>query len=217
MIALLAGALIVSCADSAGDDIQCPMCNNTTEVLVGTTCVPLAEVAACGPDGHAHGSECHCFSGQAPTVIGGLQYCLQLSCGGQQGDSDALACAEVTRAAENVTAVASLAAVESAHVDVGKVAEVVLPAGLEGFVHFGAAAAGEMHVHASIPGIVQGALTMDGTPLVAAVEGANEDCPAVLAEVWGVQVTAPGPVVLRLAAGTAASFKLVIQKGGHRD
>jgi hypothetical protein len=212
---LLSSALVSSCATEAGDDIRCPTCNNTTEVLVGTRCVPLAEVAACGPDGHAHGTECHCLSGQAPTAIGGVEYCLQLSCGTAAIDTAAVACDEVTRAPESVTAVATLAEVESAHVGVGKVTEVILPAGPEGFVHFEADEAGEMLVYASAPGVIQAALTVDGTPLVAALEGANEDCASALPEVWGVQVTMAGPVVLRLATGTVASVKLVIQESGH--
>jgi len=213
--ALLAGALAASCANRAGDDVECPTCDGTSEARVGTRCVPLAEIEACGPAGHAHGTECHCDSGQPPTAIGGIEYCLQLACGEEQTDPAALACDQVGHATESVAAVASLAEIERAHLDLGQVVEVVLPAGVESFVHFGAAAPGEAHVFASLPGVVQAALTPDGTPLAATLEGANEACPAALPETWGVQVAAAGPVVLRLAAGAVPSLALLVVEGGH--
>lgn len=72
---------IIACASKSGDSVDCPECDNTTEILVGTKCVAVEEVDACGPDGHAHGEECHCFSGQEITVIGEKSFCLQQGCG----------------------------------------------------------------------------------------------------------------------------------------
>lgn len=100
---------LTTCATSPGDTLDCPTCDNVTELLVGAARgVAIAEVEACGPDGHGHGEACHCFSGQQPTAIGGTEYCLQQGCGGsgaQMGDPDALACDEVSRTPELVTAV----------------------------------------------------------------------------------------------------------------
>jgi hypothetical protein len=78
-LALLAG--LGACAAEKGDEIECPECDNETTVLVGDRCVSIDEVDPCGPDGHLHGDECHCFDGQDPTSIGGTQYCLQAECG----------------------------------------------------------------------------------------------------------------------------------------
>jgi hypothetical protein len=108
-----------------------------------------------------------------------------------------------------------LAEVESAHVGVGKATHLILPAGPEAFVHFEADEAGEMLVFTSTPGVVEAALTETGTALVAAVEGANEDCATLLPEVWGVHVTAPGPVVLRLKTGIVPTINLVIYESNH--
>ena len=79
--------LAVSCM-GPGDDVACPVCDNATELLVGAKCVPIEQVDECGPDGHSHGAECHCFSGQEPTAIDGKSYCLQAGCPGPgQGDT----------------------------------------------------------------------------------------------------------------------------------
>jgi hypothetical protein len=211
-IGFIAAFWMVGCANQPGDDVTCPTCNNTTELLVGHKCVPIAEVETCGPDGHAHGDLCHCFGGQQPTTINGQNYCLQQGCGESTEDVDALACDEIAKTAEPVTAVAALSEVESAHIDVGKVADVTLPANQESFAHFGAGDAGEFLAHVAAGGILGGALETTGAPLQAAVEGANEDCAAVLPEVWGIQVAAAGPVVLKFIAGTIPTVKLVIYK-----
>jgi len=76
--------LIISCADESGDKVDCPVCDNKTEILVGTKCVAVEEVEVCGPDGHLHGENCHCFSDQTPTEIDGNFYCLQTGCGGDK-------------------------------------------------------------------------------------------------------------------------------------
>ena len=214
--ALLLGAIaVVGCANKAGDDVECPTCNNTTELLVGARCVAIAEVATCGPDGHAHGSACHCFSGQEPTSINGTDYCLQQSCGEAEQDTDSLACDEVNRVAETVTAVTALADVDDAHIGVGSVAEVTLPANQESFVHFGADEAGGFLVYAATAGILDVALTESGVTLDTAVEGSNEDCATTLPEVSSVHAQNVGPVVLRFKAGTNASVKLVIYESAH--
>jgi len=74
--------ILTSCANSAGESVECPTCDNIKEVLVGTKCVPIEEISECGPDGHSHGENepCHCFSDQEETDINGKKYCLQLSC-----------------------------------------------------------------------------------------------------------------------------------------
>jgi len=84
--------MISSCAAKAGDKADCPECNNETEILVGTKCVPIEEVDECGPDGHAHGDECHCFSSQEVSLIGERSFCLQQGC--EEVDSDIEACDE---------------------------------------------------------------------------------------------------------------------------
>jgi hypothetical protein len=204
-----------SCASTPGDDVTCPSCDGTTELLVGTKCVPIASVAACGPDGHAHGDSCHCSSGQQPTRIGAVEYCLQQGCGEAKVDTDAAACAEVTLAAEAISAAERAADVETAHVALAKVAEVALPASQESYVHFGADEAGEFLVYATLPGVVIGAQSEAGAALALAIEGPNEDCGAVLPEVTAVTTKGAGPVLLRLKAGTIPKVKLVIYESAH--
>ncbi len=205
----------LACATEPGDDVTCPTCNNTTELLVGLKCVPIAQVAECGPDGHAHGDACHCFGGQQPTAIGAQSYCLQQGCGESTGDPSALACDEIPRAPEAVTAVTTVADVDDAHVNLGKVAEVTLPAGQESFVHFEADEAGEILAHMATGGILVAALDGTGAALHAAIEGPNEDCATVVPEVWGIQVASAGPVVLKFHAGTTPSVRLVLHESTH--
>lgn len=81
IIIFLIAVAVSSCAAKAGDKVDCPECNNETEILVGTKCVPIEDVDECGPDGHSHGEECHCFSSQEVTVIGEKPFCLQQGCG----------------------------------------------------------------------------------------------------------------------------------------
>lgn len=205
----------LGCASTPGDDVKCPTCNNKTEVLVGTKCVPIAQVETCGPDGHGHGTECHCFSGQQPTRIADKAYCLQQGCGGSAADPEVLACDEVVKAAEAVVAVDSLASVDDAHLLLGRVVSVTLPVGRESFAHFEADEAGDYHVYADTTGVVAGALTEAGTALVATKEGANARCTAKLPDVHHVEASAAGAVVLRFAAGTVPNMKLVIYEGAH--
>lgn len=77
----------VGCAVQKGDSVTCPVCDNVLTILVGTKCVEVSQVEVCGPDGHAHGTECHCFSGQATTRVGGKEHCLQQGCPGAQADA----------------------------------------------------------------------------------------------------------------------------------
>jgi hypothetical protein len=77
---LFLSVISYSCASKAGDETECPKCDNKTELLVGTKCVPIEDVEDCGPDGHSHGDTCHCFSNQEVTVINGRQFCLQQDC-----------------------------------------------------------------------------------------------------------------------------------------
>ena len=77
----LTGLFVAACANEEGDEVECPVCDEATETLVGTQCVPYEEVEVCGPDGHLHGPVCHCFGGQEVTNIDGVDYCLQEVCG----------------------------------------------------------------------------------------------------------------------------------------
>ncbi len=204
-------ALPLGCATSPGDTPECPTCDDRTELLVGWKCVPIAEVEACGPDGHAHGTDCHCFHGQEPTVIGGVEYCLQPGCE-VEADPDALACEEIDRTPEAVTAVSDPADVEGAHVDLGRVAAVSLPAGQEGYVHFGVPGAGPYHLYLDTAGALLGAQDGLGAELGAEDEGPNPAC-ADIPEVWHLTATAAGPVVLRFAAISPPGLRLVVLAG----
>ena len=77
----LLGFFLGGCAAEDGDAVECPVCDASTEALVGTQCVPLAEIVECGPDGHGHDGFCHCYGGQEVTEIDGKNYCLQEVCG----------------------------------------------------------------------------------------------------------------------------------------
>ena len=37
----LIGLIFVGCANEEGDEVECPVCDEATEALVGTQCVPL--------------------------------------------------------------------------------------------------------------------------------------------------------------------------------
>lgn len=209
---------LAGCATEPGDTVDCPTCDNATELLVGARCVAIAEVAVCGPDGHSHGDECHCFSGQQPTEIGGKEYCLQQGCAGsgeQTGDPDEQACEEVALEPEQATAVTRFAEFESVHLEDGKVVEVTLPAGQESFVHCAALAAGHLRVDLSVAGVLDAALDAEGNPLELEGGAANPDCSEVLPAVHEVHLetgaTYPHPVVLRFKAGSVASVKLIVR------
>lgn len=208
---------VTGCATEPGDAPDCPDCNGTTELLVGARCVPIADVAVCGPDGHLHGDACHCFSGQEPTTIAGQQYCVQQGCGGasEPGDPDALACDEVDREPEQATAVGSFADFESVHIEDGRVTEISLPAGQESFVHCAALAAGHLRVDLSVAGALTGAFDANETALELEGGTANADCPTALPGVHEVHLeegaTYPHPVVLRFEAATAATVRVIVR------
>lgn len=82
LISAIMSLFFVSCANGNGDKVECPTCDNQTQVLVGTKCVDITEISECGPDGHSHGADipCHCYSDQEQTEINGQRYCLQNAC-----------------------------------------------------------------------------------------------------------------------------------------
>jgi hypothetical protein len=208
------GAL--ACAASPGDELACPDCDNVTELLVGNKCVPIAEVERCGPDGHAHGDECHCFNGQAPTLIGGVEYCLQQGCAGGDPmvDIDAAACGHLTDMAEHVVAVSVFADFPNAHVDLDTLAEVHLPAGVASYVHFPGMATGHVLAYLDTAGVFTGAWNQTQQPLEVESLGANSACAGDWVEVWEIQVHndtgSVAPQIIELAAGTRAAVRLVL-------
>jgi len=223
-IVIALGALLwlttgTGCATDSGHAHDCPDCDNATELLVGDKCVPIDQVAACGPDGHAHGDECHCYSGQAPTDIGGTEYCLQADCAhGHEVDYDARACTEGSAAGEPVTAVASVDDVDSAHADMGKPVAVTLPADTESYVHFEATETGEYAIYLDADGVFGAALDEGGSELAAHDMGANADCAVEFPAVWHAEVPATGEVVIRFAAGSVDTVKIIIyhiEEDGH--
>ncbi len=225
-MALLAwlGLLSTGCANSPGAEPDCPTCDNVTELLVGFKCVPIEEVAACGPDGHAHGGECHCFSGQEPTEIDGTEYCLQADCQEPgERDLDALACEESGETPEAVTAVQDFADFELAHVDLEHLAEISLPAGAESYVHFPADGSATFHVYLDTEGALNGVLDAQGEPVTAEAEGANPDCPDEWPEVWHVAAVNDSgqiqPQILHFSAGQLADVRVLVYEleGDHHD
>jgi hypothetical protein len=206
--------VFAGCATSPGDDPDCPECDNVTELLVGFKCVPIDEVEACGPDGHPHGDECHCFSGQTPTTIGDTEYCLQDDCKDVEVDIDALACDEIDETPEPVTPVTDFADFEDAHADLGRVAEVDLPDGQESFLHFPGMETAEYAVFLDTTGVLDAVLDASETGLHAHAMGENPDCQAELPEVWHVEVEndtgTAQPQIVRFKAGTVDRIKLVI-------
>ncbi len=205
------------CATDAGDAVDCPTCDDVTELLVGARCVPIAEVEPCGPDGHAHGDACHCFSGQEPTSIGATQYCLQQGCAGsgeEVGDPDEQACEEAALAPEQVSAVTDFASFETVHVDDGKVVEIALPQNEVSYVHCAAFGPGHLRIDLSAADVLDAALDAAGAELDLEPAGANPDCPNALPAVLEVHLEEgdyPHPVVLRFKAGSLAALRLVLR------
>ncbi|RJO64438.1 MAG: hypothetical protein C4523_18420 [Myxococcales bacterium] len=221
-LTLLSVLLVVSCAAGKGDSVQCPECDNVTELLVGTKCVPIEEVEECGPDGHSHGAECHCFSGQEPTAIGGKDYCLQQGCGGGDADGgemedvDALACEALEGAAETVTAADDFARFDEAHADLGKMIALSLSDGKPGFVHFEAEKTGDYAVYLDTAGTFDKALDEEGHELEVEMLGENPDCADKLPELIHILVTNDSgqvkPQVLQFKSGPARTVKLFIHE-----
>jgi hypothetical protein len=222
---LMLGVGVGGCATEAGDTLACPTCNNTTEVLVGAKCVPIAQVAACGPNGHAHGDKCHCFDEKDPVVIGGNSYCLQ-SCGSttqtEIADLDLHACEHIGALPVQATAVEAFAEFDAAHVEQDKVTEVALPAGKGGYVHFAGHETGHVVVFVSLAGALAGVVDAKQVAVGAENEGANEDCPADWPEAWHVAVVnatgTPQPQILKLnpVAGNKVRL-LILEEGAHDD
>ncbi len=217
--ALSSGFMLSACADDDGDKTQCPTCDNMTELLVGTKCVPIAEVEACGPDGHLHGTECHCFGGQSPTAIGGASYCLQAACSDDSAievDLDAEACAHHEDAAETVVPAATFAEFDSAHVGTEVLAELSLPALTTSYLHFEADETGHVLVYLSHAEVFVGAYNAAEQPLETVNLGVNADCPADFAEVWEVHVVTDAgtvaPQILAFAPASATTVSLVLLK-----
>lgn len=228
LLALLTPILATSCATEAGDDVDCPTCDNVTELLVGSKCVPIEDVEACGPDGHSHGTECHCFSGQEPTEIGGVEYCLQQGCAGSDGDTDGdvteeqdidkHACEHLGDTPEEVDAVTSFAEFENAHVDLEHLAHVELPNDSEGFVHFPGHETGEVAVFVDTAGVIDGFLDAEENELEAHNQGENTDCPGDFKEIWHVEVVNDSgsvkPQIIRFKADVAGHVHLLILEIG---
>ena len=194
-VSLFFAMLVQSCAITDGDEVNCPVCDNKTEVLVGNKCVPLDQVDTCGPDGHNHGEECHCFSGQEPTEIGGTQYCLQQGCPGEEQDTDGdstdleqQACEHVQDTPEEVQAVSDFADFDQAHSDLAHLVKVELPSDSEGFIHFPGKKTGEVLVFVSQTGLIKDFLDADKKVLEAHNQGENKDCPESFKEVWQVKI-----------------------------
>ncbi len=205
----------LSCASSSGDDVKCEECDNVTTLLVGVKCVPIAQIAECGPDGHLHGSVCHCFHGQATIAIGGKNYCPQTECGQtSEVDVDAKACEHLTDTPEAVTPVESFAQFENAHVDLEKLAEISLPEQKESFVHFPGLKTTEYAVFVSESGVLEGFYDADNKALSAMNEGTNEDCPSDFKEAWHASVLnesgSAKPQIIKFKAGTAKKVKIFI-------
>lgn len=214
-----------NCAGTPGDDEdrECPVCDNVTEMLVGWQCVPIDQVEACGPDGHPHGNECHCFSGQDPTEIGGADYCLQLGCGGgddHEEDPEDMACELIHGASpELVNAVELFADFPNAHVDLEHVAEITLPAGAESYVHFPGHETTEYLLFIDAAGVFDSAYNANEDPLVVRDEGANTFCDTDIPEIWGIEVVndtgSVKPQVVKFKAAAAGTVRVVIIEASH--
>ena len=219
---------IISCASKSGDSVDCPDCNNTTEILVGTKCVAVEEVDACGPDGHAHGDVCHCFSGQEITVIGEKSFCLQQDCGGSndsdvvEEDVDAHACeAFEGEIAESVTAVGTIDEFDTVHVEQEELIEVTLKAGTDNFLHFEIPSTGDYALYISAKDLFVKAFDKNKTELEVEDMGANPDCSESFPQVYHILANSEGtmvPVILQFAkVDTDTKIKIFIHEAGHND
>lgn len=223
VIVFLAALVPISCAGSKGDSVQCEECDNVTELLVGTKCVPIADVAVCGPDGHAHGAVCHCFSGQEVTTIGGKEYCIQECKEGEEPeeeDVDAHACEAAEGAKETATAVDAFDKFSEVHLELETLYELTLPAGKEGFVHTGPATTGDWAIYMGKSDLFEGAFNAKGEELEVETIGANEDCatifPAVFHVLYTVQEGMGPAIILKFKAPTAETKVLFFaHEAGH--
>ncbi|HNW81399.1 MAG TPA: hypothetical protein PKG52_00755 [bacterium] len=225
-IIIFSSLFTVSCASKSGDSVDCPECDNMTEVLVGTKCVAIAEVDACGPDGHAHGTECHCFSNQEITVIGEKSFCLQQDCGnGDDSDKitedvDAHACeAFEGEVAESVSAVGTIDEFDTVHVEQEELVEVTLAAGKDNFLHFEIPSTGDYALYLSAKDLFVKAYDENKVALETENMGANPDCPESFPQVYHILANAEGtmvPVILQFAkVDTDTKVKIFIHEAGH--
>ena len=231
--ALFTLTLAFSCM-GPGDEVDCPVCDNKTELLAGAKCVPVDQVEECGPDGHSHGTECHCFSEQEPNTIGGKEYCLQQGCPGAGGDTDAHtgdgdaytaedldvhACEHLGDTPEEVDAVATFEDFGDAHVDLEHLADITLPENAEGFVHFPGKETGEVAVYVSETGVIDAFLDGQGNAIGAHNQGENGDCPDDFREVWLVEVVndtgSVKPQIIRFRDGSLNGVRVLILDAGH--
>ena len=217
-----------SCATEDGDEIDCPTCDNVTQLLVGTKCVPIEEVEECGPDGHSHGTECHCFSDQEPTEIGGVEYCLQQGCAGENGgdqeeteDLDQHACEHLGDDPEQVQAVSTFADFSNAHVDLETLAEIDLPENSQGFVHFPGKETGEVLVFVDTADAIDTFLDADENELIAHSHGSNTDCPDEFPEVWHVEIVNDSgsvqPQIIRFKENEAEHVHVLILESDESE
>ncbi len=216
--------VVVSCAAAKGDSVQCEECDNVTELLVGTKCVPIADIPVCGPDGHAHGDVCHCFSGQMPTIIGGKEYCIQECKEGEddhhEEDVDAHACEAAQGTREAATVVDAFDKFGEVHLELETLYELTLPAGKEGFVHTGPATTGDWAIYLGKSGLFESAFNAKGEKLEIETIGANEDCATTFPAVYHVRYTAQegmGPaIVLKFKAPeTETKVLFFAHEAGH--
>jgi len=226
VIVFLTALTLISCAGSKGDSVKCEECDNVTELLVGTKCVPIADVAVCGPDGHAHGDVCHCFSGQEVTTIGGTDYCL-MTCEMATSDDDmveedvdAHACEAAEGAKETATAVDAFEKFDEVHLELETLYELTLPAGKEGFVHTGPATTGDWAVYLGKSDLFEGAFNAKGEELEVETIGANEDCattfPAVFHVLYTVQEGMGPAIILKFKAPSVETKILFFaHEAGH--
>jgi len=209
---------LFSCASKDGDKVDCPSCNNTTEILVGTKCVSISEIEACGPDGHAHGTECHCFRGQLTTKINGKEYCLQQGCGSENSeeqteDVDKHACEAAKGTKESVESVDSFEKFDEVHLELETFYEVTLKAGKESFVHTGPATTGDWAVYMSDKAILDSAYNAKKEQLEIKNMGQNPDCETVFPDVFHVFYTEKegmGPAIVLKFKAQAEDKKVTI-------
>lgn len=207
---ILSMIVLFSCANDDGGEKSCPECDNTTEVLVGERCVALTEVALCGPDGHAHGEACHCFSDQTVTVINGQNYCLQLDCSeaSEGEDLDQEVCELIETVDEQVTAVATFDAIEEAHVDLEEGIELTLSGATDNFVHFPIKERGEVALYVSDTDIFEAAYSKEEVAFSVETLSANEDCPDVFKAVYHISVTGVDDGVIPGRRITSSGLKM---------
>lgn len=219
--------LMLSCADSDGNNEECETCDNITTVLVGTKCVPIAEVEACGPDGHAHGEvngvpDCHCFHGQNTTDINGAPYCLQSECSTtEEKDWDQVACEIFSDQAEEIVLTTDYTI---AHMHFEEKMEVVLGE-TETMGHIPVLQDSAFMLHLSEKDVFVKASLADGTDVEFEREDANSDCSSDIKEVIHIHMENDTgekfPLILHFRAQNSSNervFLIVLEeKHNHEE